>query len=227
MSERTRTISIRGMAEVVAPSDITVVKARVSGKAKTFEEALRELAKSTKKLKDAIEDAGLDRKALKTTDLKVERHFKKVKDGTDNYNHTKYKDVPDGFDYSESISFEFPNDNDVLSKSVMNIIDCKVEPRIVFYFRSSQYEDAKNEALAKAAQNARREAELIVTSAGGKLGKLLSVSKDSYRHYERDYYRENEILCCNNMVADDIDFEVEPEDENVSQTVEMVWEIED
>ena len=215
------------MAEVVAPSDITVVKARVSGKAKTFEAALKELAKSTKKLKDAIEDAGLERKALKTTDLKVERHYKKVKDGVDNYNHVRYKDVPDGFDYSESIRFEFPNDNDILSKSVMNIIECKVEPKIVFYFKSSQYEDAKNEALAKAAQNARREAELIVTSAGGKLGKLLSVSKDSYRHYERDYYRENEILCCNNMVADDIDFEVEPEEENVSQTVEMVWEIED
>ena len=26
---------------------------------------------------------------------------------------------------------------------------------------------------------------------------------------------------------DDIDFEVEPEDENVSQSVEMIWEIED
>ena len=224
MIDRTRTISITGRAIVKTISDITVVRAKVSGVAKTFDKALKELSKSTKDLKDAIERAGIDRDALKTTDLAVDRHFKKVKDGTDKYGDPKYKSVPDGFDYRQNISFEFPNDNGKLSAAVMNIIQCNVEPKIVFSYRSSRYEEAKNEALAKAVENARKEAEIIVKAAGAKLGKLLDVGKESYRD-DREY-DHNEMLCDACAYPDEIDFDVNPEDEIVSQNVEMTWEIE-
>ena len=227
MIDRSRTISITGRAVVKVPSDITVVRAKVSGVAKTFDKALGELAKATKELKDAVEDAGIDRGALKTTDLSVDRHFKKVRDGTDKYGDAKYKSVPDGFDDRQNVIFEFPNDNAKLSKAVMNIIQCNVEPKILFSYRSSFFEEAKNGALEIAVKNARREAEIIVSAAGAKLGKLLDVRKDSYRSRD-SYYEDNEVLCDANMCCkNEIEIDVEPEDENVSQTVEMTWEIED
>ena len=226
MIEKSRTISISGKAVVKAPSDITIVRAKVSGIAKTFDKAMGELAKITKDLKDAVEGAGIERTALKTTDLSVDRHFKKVRNGTDKNGCALYKTVSDGFEYKQNVFFEFPNDNAKLSKAVTNIVKCDIEPKIVFSYRSSKFEEAKNDALAKAVENARREAEIIVSAAGAKLGKLLDVTKDTY--YRERYYEDNEVycdadMCCNNSMPLEID--LEPEDEDVSQSVRLTWEI--
>jgi len=42
-----RTITMKGRATVTAPSDITVVSMRVSGKEATFEEAVKAMTEST------------------------------------------------------------------------------------------------------------------------------------------------------------------------------------
>ena len=131
-----------------------------------------------------------------------------------------------GFDYRQNVIFEFPNDNEKLSKAVMNIIKCNVEPKIQFSYRSSKYEEAKNDALAKAVENARREAEIIVSAAGAKLGVLLDVTKDTY--HSEHYYEDNDLLCDADMCCSrNIEIDVEPEDEEVSQSVRMTWVIED
>ena len=135
-----------------------------------------------------------------------------------------YKNVPDGFEYRQYISFEFFNDNRKLSKAVSNIIGCNIEPGIVFSYRSSRYEEAKNDALAKAVENARKEAEIIVTAAGAKLGKLLDINMD-HNHFERDF-RKNDVLCDCKCNSSEIYIDVEPEDESIHQDVNMVWEIE-
>lgn len=221
-----RTISVKGKATITAPADITGVRVSAKGHEDTFEKAINAMTQCTVKLKDAIEAAGIPRKDLKTSDVSVKQAYRKVKKGVDKYGDDKFEDVADGFDYYQNIKFEFPNDNEKLAKSIGGILDCKIEPRIEFYFRSSDVEGMKNRALVDACRNAKTEAETIVQSVGAGLGKLLSVERNVRRSYDDEDY-----MVCNIAApiraSNDIIMDVDPEDASVFEDVTMVWEIED
>jgi uncharacterized protein YggE len=218
-----RTIKMRGRATVTAPSDITVVSMRVSGKEDKFEDAVRAMTESTVKLKDAVEKAGIKRSSFKTSELSVDLAYRKERIGKDKYGNDKFRDVPDGYSYTQKVSFEFKNDNEKLSKALSNIMDCGVTPRIDFYFKSSDIESMKNKALANACKHAQEEAKTIVESVGAKLGRLLSVDRNfsvyDYDSEECDC-RMPVVECRANMALD-----IDPEDTSVDQSVTMEWEI--
>ncbi|MBR6213362.1 MAG: SIMPL domain-containing protein [Candidatus Methanomethylophilaceae archaeon] len=220
-----RTIRMKGRATVTAPSDITVVSMNISGKETGFAEALDTMSRTTGRLKDLISSARIERDSVKTSDLKVEQSYRKVKIGTDRNGYDKFKEVEDGFDYYQKIHFEFPTDNTVLSDVIKNVGKSGATPRIIFSFRNSDPEGMKNRALAEACRHAKEEAETIVTAVGAKLGKLLSVDR-SFRTYsdyddERGYDMPLESACLSETM------DIDPEDYSVDQSVEMVWEITD
>lgn len=221
-----RTISVKGKAVVRAPTDITGVEAGISGHRIDFEDAVKAMAETTGKLKDAIEAAGIPRSELKTSKVSVTQAYRKEKVGSDKYGD-KFRDVPYGFEYSQNIKFEFKNDNAKLSKAIGGILACKVEPRITFYFRCSNLEELKNQALHDACVNAKNEADIIVQSVGARLGKLVSVDRNSHSYYDddEDYYRCRTTIGCN-CVAEPM-MDVDPEDASIEENVTMVWEIED
>ncbi len=222
-----RTIVVMGKATVTAPADITVVRTSVSGVEPTYPEAVEALAKITKRLKDAIESAGIPREKLKTTSLSVSQHYRDKKIGVDKDGHEKFKKVPDGYSYSQNVSFSFPNDNKKLTVAITNIIDWKVSPDIRFYYRNSDIEKMQREALAKASENAFDEAKTIVSAVGARLGRLLSVDRAPRRYYDEDDYDDNRLMCCKNLANADYSFDVEPEDDSFSDSVKMTWEIAD
>ena len=219
-----RTISITGKAKVTAPADITVVRARVVGLAEDYAMALRALAETTGSLRDAVEKAGIPRNDLKTVGVSVKQHFKEVRNGKDRNGNDRYKQVPDGYQYSQGITFEFPNDNSKLSAAIRNISKCDIEPEINFYYRNSDMNAMKNRALAEAAKNAKEEAETILAAVGAKLGKLLGVERE--QRY-RDDYREDRMVLCDCCMDSEPEFDIEPEDEEYTETVNIEWEIED
>jgi len=221
----TRTISVKGKAIVKAPADITGVEATIYGHRMEFDDAIKAMAETTAKLKDAIESAGIPRSDLKTSKVSVAQAYREEKIGSNQYGD-KFRDVPNGFEYSQNIRFEFENDNVKLSKAISGILACKVEPMITFYFRNSDMEGMKNKALSDACVNAKNEAETIVTSVGAKLGRLLSVQRNSRSYYDDDeYYACKTKMACPSMAEPMID--VEPEDVSVEESVNMEWEIED
>jgi hypothetical protein len=216
-----RTITVTGTATVTAPADITTVTSSVQGVAKTFKEAAQALADSTSALKDAIEDAGIPRDSLKTSDLAIEQHFREEKIGEDRHGNDKFRNVPDGFSYRQNIIYEFPNDNEKLSKSISNIMKCSIEPVISFSYRNSDPESMKIEALSKAASNARAEAEAILKAAGSRLGMLLEVGRNPDPPM---YKARNAMSFCEDCECVAID--VDPTDATMTQTVTLKWSIE-
>ena len=220
-----RTIRMKGRATVTAPSDITVVSMNISGKETGFAEALETMSRTTGRLKDLISSAGIERDSIKTSDLKVEQSYRKVKIGTDRNGYDKFKEVEDGFDYYQKIHFEFPTDNTVLSDVIKNVSKSGATPRIIFSFRNSDPEGMKNRALAEACRHAQEEAETIVTAVGAKLGKLLSVDRNFSTcgdYDDEDGYNMPLRSAC---LSESMD--IDPEDYSVDQSVEMVWEITD
>lgn len=220
------TISVEGKSNVTVKPDMTVVTARITGNRKTFEEAVRRMGEVTSKLKDAIEAAGIPRDDLRTSEVNVRQAWRKECIGEDRRGNDKFKDVPDGFDFSQNIRFEFKNDNSKLSKAVTNIIACDVTPRIDFGFRCSDPAGARNRALEEAARNAKNEAEIIVGSVGYRLGKLVSVHRESKPLYGYDD-DSDDYLCCNKELGSaPVEIDVNPADTVFSEKVSMTWEIE-
>lgn len=219
------TIEVQGKAKISSPADITVVNARVYGIAEDFGMAFKALAEITRSLRDAVEKAGIPRNDLRTSGLSVKQHFKEVKAGKDKNGNDKFRKVADGFEYSQRVSYEFPNDNEKLSKSIWNISKCDIEPEIDFHYRSSDSKKMRNLALAKAAENARAEAETILGAVGARLGKLVEVRRRS-RTYDDEYDDEHSIMCNCCYDAEPV-FDIEPEDETFCEDVTMEWEIAD
>ena len=220
-----RTISVTGRATVTCPAEITVVNTVVSGKEDTFKEAMIKMTETTVKLKDAIEAAGLPRSSLKTSSLNVKQAYRKMKIGKDRYDNDKFEDVPDGFEYSQNVSFEFENNNDILSKAVTNIVDKGITPRIWFGFKTKDQEGFKIRALSEATKNARSEAEAIVSVLGAKLGRIVSIDHD--KRFDYDYDDDSEV-CANHCIGScaDMSLDVDPEDISGTQKVSIAWEIE-
>lgn len=220
-----RTISVTGRATITCPAEITVVRTVVSGKEDTFKEAIVKMTETTGQLKDAIEAAGLPRTSLKTSALNVKQAYRKRKIGKDRYDNDKFEDVPDGFEYSQNVIFEFENNNDILSKAVSNIVDKGITPRIWFSFKAKDQEGFKIKALSEATKNARSEAEAIVSAVGAKLGRIISVNHNN--RFDYDYEEDNEV-CVNRCIGscDAMKIDVDPEDISGTQTVSVVWEIE-
>ncbi len=223
-----RTITVTGRAMVTAPADITVVRTKITGKERTFEAAIARMTDMTVKLKDAAEAAGIPRKDLKTSDLSISQAYRKRRIGTGRDGYDKFEDVPDGFEFTQDVSFEFPNDNDKLSKAIENILKHDITPRIWFDFRTSDPEGLKMKAYSMASEDALRQAEAIIEPLGAKLGKIISINRESPRYYDDDdtrYYEGSKLSfeCCS---ASPISVDVEPSDILREQTVKVVWEIE-
>ena len=113
-----RTISIRGKANLTAPADVTVVETSVNGNESTFERAVQRMTEMTVLLKDAAAAAGIPRGDLKTSNVDVRPAFRKKKIGKDKNGYDRFKDVPDGFSFRQNISVEFPNDNEKLGRVI-------------------------------------------------------------------------------------------------------------
>ncbi len=220
-----RTIRMKGRATVTAPSDITVISLNISGKEESFSDAIEAMSKATGGLKDLIASAGIERSSVKTSDLRVEQSFRKVKIGTDRNGYDKFKEVEDGFSYYQRVHFEFPTNDKVLSEVIYKISSGGVTPRISFSFRNSDPEGMKNKALAEACRHAKEEAETIVSSVGSKLGRLLSVDRNFSTYSDYDDGRGYDMPLSAKCMAAPID--IDPEDYSVDQSVEMVWEITD
>ena len=223
----TRTITVRGRAVVKSPADMTVVRASVEGIAPTFSKAVEAVSESTALFKDAAEDAGIKRDTLKTSNFSVSQHFKDKKVGVDKDGRAVYKKFADGFSYHQDFRFEFPNDNDLLTRLVNNILDNGIAPKIYLEFVNSDPEAAKNEALRRATENAMKEAKMIVEAAGARLGSLLEVRRGGRYDDDDDYgyrRRSTTLDCCCEINAN---IDIEPEDVLTSDSVTLTWEIED
>ncbi len=221
-----RILRIEGTARISAPADITVVKAFISGVKPTFEEAVRSLADCTRQVKDAVEKAGVPRDDVRSSRLSIQQNFREEKIGEDRHGNDKFRNVPDGFSYSQDVSFEFPTDSDKLSESVMNIMACDVQPRITFSFRSSELDSVNEKALKEAVINARREAETIAEAAGCRLGALVNVERRGPMVANRCYEDAIDFPKSKAMGAP-LSFDFNPEDVDVERSVYMEWEIAD
>ena len=221
-----RRICVTGRATVDAPADIAVVRLDIEGMDGTYEGAIRRCAENGRDIKDRLEAAGLDRDSLKTVSQNVRPHSTEVRVGKDAYDRWITEKRRDGFEYTNTLRFEFHHDNEVLGRIMTSVLQSPCQPSVTILFRSSDAESARARALGLAAEDARTKAEVISRSLGCSLGQVIDVSYES----GSGYYDEREFLSadCNTvaLMGSCLDMDVDPEDHSFSEEVTAVWTIE-
>ena len=219
-----RTINVAGRSMYKAPADLTRVTLDIEGTNRTYEGAIRTCADNGREIKDRLESIGLRRESLKTVSQTVKPHYKEISYRDVDGDKT-YKRVKDGFEFSNVLRFEFPNDNEILAKAMGSMMAATCQPDVRISFLNSDPVRCREAAIADAAKDARRKAEILAEAMGCRLGPLMDVSYGT--QMSRDRYENDGFALCCASATEDLDLDIDPEDVTFNETVDAVWGIVD
>lgn len=156
---------------------------------------------------------GLEKKDIETINYNIYENY--IWDGQ--------KQKKEGFKVSNNLKIKIKN-IDLTGKVVDVVIDNKALVQSINFEISLETENKlKQEALSKAAQDAREKAEALAEGSGGKLGKLVALSDNQF------YYQPYPIYAyAENGVAGDVKravTNIQPKELTVTGNVNAVYEI--
>lgn len=226
-----RRITVKGIGHITTKPDYVIINLTIDATNKKYEKAVEEASDKINELSNALTNIGFEKDDLKTADFRVNiaTGYKKNFKGENEM-------VKTGFTCANRMKLAFDFDSEKLSEAVETITDCVAEPRLNITFTVKDEEAVKDELLKSAGANARRRAEILCESAGGKLGNLITVnynwnqisilSPTSY--HSNDIGDTTEILF--EATPDDsvpllAPKSIQPEDIELHDDAVFVWEI--
>lgn len=135
-----------------------------------------------------------------------------------------------GYKYVHRMKIEFPADNERLGKMLYALAHCPASPEFSIEYTVADPEASKNELLGKAVKNSLKKASVLAEASDVKLGKIISID---YSWGEIDFVskplQEMSLRCCEPEVSysASYDMDIEPDDIDITDTVTVVWALED
>lgn len=218
-----RQISVKGTAEMSATPDFVIISLSIVSIDKKYAKAVELASERVTTLTSALEKEGFDASMVKTSDyhIDVNTEFKQGRKGT-------MELVEKGYRCSYRLKVSFDMDAQMLSKAVNVITETVAQPGLNVTFTIKDEEAVKDELLKTAGENARRRAEILCQSAGGRLGNLVRV----------DYNWANQPLMSPTSFIPSIDksmttptiepaptIQLSPEEIKLKENALFVWEI--
>lgn len=217
-----RTITVNGVGKMNVKPDYVVISMTIEAKDKRYDEAMKMLLNKIDRMQVSIKAAGFVQDILKTTSFNV----------ITDYSYVSRKNVPErvfnGYNCTTEAKIEFDFEPETLSKAIAAITESIANPQFNIMFTVKDKEAVKAELLAKAAENARKSAEILCGAAGAKLGQLVSINYNwneanifttvNFRMF--DEYDAAPMRCEAKMA------DISPDDINLSDSAAFVWEIE-
>ena len=160
-SDRPRTVSVSGYAEVSAEPDLAQVTLGVEARRPTMAEARAEVAKTVDKVLALTRDLRIDPKLVNATRLQVQPEY--------SWNDKDRKRVLLGYVVSRQVQVEL-RDLEQLGALLERAVDAGVNQVNDPLLDSSKRKSLEREAMAKAVEDARLNAETLAKAAGAKLG---------------------------------------------------------
>ena len=128
------------------------------------------------------------------------------------------------------MKLEFPADNKRLGKILYALVHCSVSPEFTIEYTVADPEKAKNELLGAAVKDSQAKASVLAEAAGVNLGKIINID---YSWGEIDFVsrplQEMSLRCCEPEKCESAsyDMDIEPDDIDISDTVTVIWGLED
>ena len=214
-----RLITVKGIGNINIKPDLIIINMELVSHKYDYEETMKLATDSVSKLEKAIEEAGFNKKELKTTSFNIRTSYKSYYDENKNY-----KNKFDGYICEQGLKLQFDLDMQVLSKVLTAITKSGVEPRLNIRFSVKDKEKVNEELLINATENARRKAKVLAKASKVNLGKLLTINYNWSEvgiYSKTTYEMENKSLVMEEAYAPNI----EPDDIELSDTATFVWEI--
>lgn len=184
-----RSISLDGEASVTSAPDMAVVDFTIETNDKDFRKARENNETISANVLNAIRVINLSDQNINLKNLNVNEIHE--------YDHKQQKSISRGYratrNFQVNIFKRNLKANETLSEKVAQVVNAASESGItqlgnVSYSIENTYA-LKNKALKQAVKNAKEKAELMVTELGAKLGKVKSISENTYtpQPYVRSY----------------------------------------
>jgi hypothetical protein len=171
-------ISMNGVGEVVAIADVATFNFAVSESALKVEDAQKTAAEKINKALEYLKTQGIQEKDIKTTSYNVNPKYE-WKQGICNQNFcNEGKSVLTGYEVSQNIDVKV-RDTSKAGEILAGIGSIGISNVSGLQFTVDDDEALKNEARAKAIQNAKEKAELVAKNLGVKLVKVISYYEET------------------------------------------------
>ena len=219
-----RTIRVTGKGMIKVRPNMTRLTITLEDTCKEYEETLKKSSENTDRLKTLLEGFGFGRADIKTLSFNVEEAYESYGDGP--YNRKKLV----GYKYDHRVKVEFDSDNARLGKIVYALAHSDLHPEFRISYTVKDPEAAKNELLGRAVKDSLAKAAVLTEVSGTKLKEIQSID---YSWGEIDLeVRPMRSMCypagLRELAITDggFDYDLEPDDIELTDTVTVVWEIE-
>ena len=220
-----RTIRVTGKGKISVKPDTIRLRLSMEGKCPEYEETLQKSSEVVELLKDLVEKQGYDRKELKTLYFNINTEYEsyQAKDKS-------WKRRFQGYKYVHRMKIEFPADNQRLGKMLYALAHCPVSPEFSIEYTVADPEASKNELLGNAVKDSMKKASVLAEASDVKLGKIINID---YSWGEIDFVskplQEMSLRCCepDESYSSSYDMDIEPDDIDITDTVTVVWALND
>ncbi|HVF16630.1 MAG TPA: SIMPL domain-containing protein [Steroidobacteraceae bacterium] len=169
-ADRLRTVSVQGQGEVQAEPDRAFITLGVESRKLKLEEARADVARAVEAVLKLTRDLKIDQKLVRSTRVNVQPEY--------NWDNNARERNLIGYFVSRQVEIEL-RDLEKLGQLLERATDLGVnqlgDPRL----DSSKRRELEREALAKAVEDARANADTVAKASGGKLGSARTISASS------------------------------------------------
>lgn len=214
-----RVITVKGSSNIKVKPDLIIINIELISQKYDYSDTMQVATESIEAVERAIEEAGFDKSELKTTSFNITTNYKSYYDENNNYVN-KF----DGYRCEQRLELKFDLDMKVLESVITALTKSKVDPRLNIKFSVKDNDSVREALLVKAAEDARRKAEILVKASKVNLGKIININ---YNWSETGIYSTTTY----NVESKNIKMEaayapnIEPDDIELSDTAIFVWEI--
>lgn len=220
-----RTIRVTGKGKLSVKPDTIRLRINMEGIYPEYAVTLQKSSEIVELLKDLVEKQGYERKELKTLYFNIDTEYEsyQAKDKS-------WKRRFQGYKYVHRMKIEFPADNQRLGKMLYALAHCPVSPEFSIEYTVADPEASKNELLGKAVKDSMKKASVLADASDVKLGEIINID---YSWGEIDFVskplQEMSLRCCepDESYSSSYDMDIEPDDIDITDTVTVIWEIND
>lgn len=220
-----RTIRVTGKGKISVKPDTIRLRINMEGIYPEYDETLQKSSEAVEQLKDLAEKQGYERKELKTLYFNIDTEYESYQ-AKDKSWKRRFR----GYKYVHRMKIEFPADNQRLGKMLYALAHCPVSPEFSIEYTVADPEASKNELLGNAVKDSMKKASVLADASDVKLGEIINIG---YSWGEIDFVskplQEMSLRCCepDESYSSSYDMDIEPDDIDITDTVTVIWEIND
>lgn len=218
-----RTIRVTGKGKLALKPDRIRILITVEGTEKNYDSMMERSANATGTLNELAEKNGFQKEELKTLRFDVDTVYDSYQ-GSDKNWKKRFR----GYKFTHELKLETDIDRQRLGRLFYDLAHCELNPEFSLAYTVRDRENAKKELIRKAVGDSVEKAQILADAAGVSLGDIRDID---YSWGEVNFMTRlsEEIQPCGARIGEEIgsayDFDMEPDDIEVTDTVTVVWEI--